>query len=168
MNRAERRAQGKRKHRLHAAPERPLLPIIRAVIEADFKKRFATLKQAAEVQCLASDDTTQIAADAGYLLFITLRALQLDQFEIEDAEVIDGLALMGNALADVSAAGTISQAQRAELVTGMNYLDALMQPLSKESIAVAWHQVEEAARKGDIGTNDLDALLTRLKNQETH
>lgn len=161
MNRAEARAAAKQARR-PAKPQRSRLnPVIRAVIEADFKKRFSELKQAAEVQCLASDDATQIAADAGYLLFITLRALQLDQLELEDAEVVDGLALMGNALADVSAAGTITQQQREELVSGMDYLDALVQPLSKEAIAIAWHQVEEAAHKGDMGTHDLDALLGR-------
>lgn len=167
MNRAETRAAARRARRPVKYARTKLNPVIRAVIEADFKKRFRALKQAAEVQCLASDDTTQIAADAGYLLFITLRALQLDQFDLEDSEVIDGLALMGNALADVSAAGVISQEQRSELVTGMNYLDALVQPLSKESIAVAWYQVEESARKGDIGTNDLNALLSRLSVSET-
>lgn len=164
MNRAESRAAARSARRPVKHARTKLNPVIRAVIEADFRLRFSALKQDAEVQCLASDDTTQIAADAGYLLFITLRALQLDQFEFEDAEVIDALALMGNALADVSAAGVISQEQRAELVNGMNYLDALVQPLSKESIAVAWYQVEESARKGDIGTNDLDALLARLNS----
>lgn len=167
MNRAERRAQGKRKTRVGAYKPRPLLPIERAVIEADYKKRFSALKQAADIQCSASDDTTQIAGDAGYLLFIILRALQLDQLELEDAEVIDALALMGNALADVSEAGTITKEQRAELVAGMDYLDALLQPLSKEAIAVAWHQVDQAARNGGIETHNLNALLSRLSVIET-
>jgi len=162
MNRAESRAAAKQARRPVKPKRSRLNPVIHAVIEADFKKRFNALKQAAEVQCLASDDTTQIAADAGYLLFITLRALQLDQLEIEDAEVIDGLALMGNALADVSATGAITKEQRAELVTGMDYLDALIQPLSKEVIAIAWYQVDESARNGDIGAQDLDALLGRM------
>lgn len=167
MNRAETRAAARRARRPVKYARTKLNPVIRAVIESDFRLRFSALKQAAEVQCLASDDTTQIAADAGYLLFITLRALQLDQLELEDPEVINALALMGNALADVSEAGLISQQQRAELVGGMDYLDALLQPLSKEAIAVAWHQVDQAARKGDIGTNDLNALLSRLSVSET-
>lgn len=168
MNRAEVRAAARQARKPMKRQGGKLNPVIRAVIEADFKKRFSALKKSAEVQCLASDNTIQIAADAGYLLFITLRALQLDEFEIEDEEVINGLALMGNALADVSASGMISQEQRTELVTGMDYLDALVQPLSKESIAIAWYQIEEAARKGDIGTQDLDALLVRLNNHESH
>lgn len=162
MNREQRRAAKRSGRRPARAKRSTLNPVIRAVIEADFKAKFAALKQAAEVQCLASDDHVQIAADAGYLLFITLRALQLDQYEIEDADVIDALAVMGAALAEINEAGAITSIERCDLVTGMNYLDALVQVLSKEAIAVAWHQVEEAARQSDIGTKDLEDLLIKL------
>lgn len=136
-----------------------------SVLDVDFKARFAALKQAAEVQCLASDDTAQIAADAGYLLFITLRALEIEQFELEDTDVIDGLALMGNALADINEAGTITDEQRAEMVAGMDYLDALVQVLSKKALSYAWRQVEERAHQGDIGTASLNALLHQLSQE---
>lgn len=165
MNREQRRA-ARRSARRAAKQERSTLnPVIRAVIEADYRAKFSKLKQAAEVQCLASDDTAQIAADAGYLLFITLRALELDQFELQDAEVIEGLALMGNAIADINEAGAIDAQQRAELVDGMDYLDALVQVLSKESIAIGWYQVEQAANQGGMGSEDLEALLQRLAQE---
>lgn len=162
MNREQRRAAKHRARRPARRERSKLNPVIRAVIEADFKAKFTALKLAAEVQCLASDDAVQIAADAGYLLFITLRALELDQFELQDADVIEALALMGTALGDISEASAITGDQRNDLVTGMNYLDALVQALSKEAISIAWYQVETAASQGGMGTQDLDALLARL------
>ena len=137
-------------------------PVITAVIEADCKAKFSKLKTDAEVHCLASDDAIQIAYNAGLLLFITLRALEIETFEIEDADVIEALAIMGSTLGDLNAAKAITQQQRDDLVTGMDYLDALVQPLSKEAVAIAWHQVDTAAAHGDIGTQDLDLLLKRL------
>lgn len=164
MNREQRRA-AKRGARRPARRERQVSQLMYSVLDVDFKARFAALKQAAEVQCLASDDTAQIAADAGYLLFITLRALEIEQFELEDAEVIDGLALMGNALADINEAGTITDEQRAEMVAGMDYLDALVQVLSKKALSYAWRQVEDRAHQGDIGTASLNALLGQLSQE---
>ena len=164
MNREQRRA-AKRGASRPARRERQVSQLMHSVLDVDFKARFAALKQAAEVQCLASDDTAQIAADAGYLLFITLRALEIEQFELEDAEVIDGLALMGNALADINEAGTITNEQRAEMVAGMDYLDALVQVLSKKALSYAWRQVEDRAHQGDIGTASLNALLGQLSQE---
>lgn len=164
MNREQRRA-AKRSARLPARRERQVSQLMHSVLDVDFKARFAALKTAAEVQCLASDDTAQIAADAGYLLFITLRALEIEQFELEDTDVIDGLALMGNALADINEAGTITDEQRAETVAGMDYLDALVQVLSKKALSYAWRQVEDRAHQGDIGTASLNALLENLSQE---
>lgn len=164
MNREQRRA-AKRGASRPARQERQVSQLMHSVLDVDFKARFAALKQAAEVQCLASDNTAQIAADAGYLLFITLRALEIEQFELEDAEVIDGLALMGNALADINEAGTITNEQRAEMVAGMDYLDALVQVLSKKALSYAWRQVEDRAHQGDIGTASLNALLGQLSQE---
>ena len=164
MNREQRRA-AKRGASRPARRERQVSQLMHSVLDVDFKARFAALKQAAEVQCLASDDTAQIAADAGYLLFITLRALEIEQFELEDAEVIDALALMGNALADINEAGTITNEQRAEMVAGMDYLDALVQVLSKKALSYAWRQVEDRAHQGDIGTASLNALLGQLSQE---
>ena len=164
MNREQRRA-AKRSARRPARRERQVSQLMHSILDVDFKARFAALKTAAEVQCLASNDTTQIASDAGYLLFITLRALELDQYQIQDADVAEGLALMGNALADINEAGTITDEQRAEMVAGMDYLDALVQVLSKKALSYAWRQVEDRAHQGDIGTASLNALLENLSQE---
>lgn len=164
MNREQRRA-AKRSGRQPDRRERQVSQLMHSILDVDFKARFGALKTAAEVQCLASNDTAQIAADAGYLLFITLRALELDQFQIQDADVIEGLALMGNALADINEAGVITSDQRAELIAGMDYLDALVQVLPKKALSFAWRQVEDRAHQGDIGTASLNALLQDLSKE---
>lgn len=97
------------------------------------------------------------------LLFVTLRALVLDRLEIEDREVIEALAIMGAALGDLRDAEAVTHAQRQALITGMDYLDALVQAVTKEAMAVAWFQIDQACQGEGVGTQDLDRLLVKLK-----
>lgn len=145
-------------------PKPTLSPLIMAITRENYAQKFTLLKQQAEQHCLASEDTEMIAGTSGFLLFVTLRALHLDQYEIEDLDVLEALARMGNVLRDVYELGGITDQQRQRLVHGMDYLDALVQVLSKESVAVAWCQVDTAATQGQISTHDLDRLLERLKD----
>ena len=45
----------------------------------------------------------------------------------------------------------------------MDYLDALVQAVTKEAVAVAWFQIDQACQGEGIGTQDLDRLLVKLK-----
>jgi hypothetical protein len=146
-------------------PRSTLSPLIVAITEATYAQKFSELKLQAQQHCLASDDTQMIAGKCGFLLFVTLRALEIDGYVIEDDDVIQALALMGSVLGDLNELGTIKDGQREELVLGMDYLDALVQALSKKSVAVAWYQIDTAAMGGDIGTHELDRLLQRLERK---
>jgi hypothetical protein len=170
MNRAMLREAKKAERRKPARQDKTSInPVLRAVFEADLKKRFTTLKREAEQQCIASNDVNRVVYNAGFLLFITLRALEIDRFEIEDLEVVQSLAIMGAALGDMRLTEAIEPEARQSLITGMDYLDALVQVLSKEALALAWHQVDQACQGEGVGTHDLENLLSRLgkKAQES-
>ena len=164
MNRAQRRYAKKAvRHKPAHKDKSSINPVLCAVIDADFKQRFKALKLDAEQQCIASQDVTRIVYSAGFLLFVTLRALVLDRLEIEDLEVIEALAVMGAALGDLRDAEAVTPAQRQALITGMDYLDALVQAVTKEAMAVAWFQIDQACQGEGVGTQDLDRLLVKLK-----
>ena len=146
-------------------PRSTLSPLIVAITEATYSQKFSDLKLQAQQHCLASDDTQMIAGKCGFLLFVTLRALEIDGYTIENDDVVQTLALMGSVLGDLNELGTVTIEQRDELVLGMDYLDALVQALSKKSVAVAWYQIDTAAMGGDIGTHELDRLLQRLERK---
>lgn len=166
LNRKQRRDAiklAKRKPRKHN-DKTAINPVLCASFEAEFKKNFAILKIQAEQQCIAGNDPLKIAHNAGFLLFVTLRALTLDEMEIEEVEVIEALAIMGDVLGDIQSGQEIDRHQRAGLMTGMDYLDALVQTTSKEANAIAWRQVEIAARTPQgVGTEDLEHLLSRIR-----
>lgn len=165
LSRADRRRMERSKnHKPRRNDKASFNPVIRAVIERDTREKFAILKGQAESYCIASNDVTQIVHSAGFLLFVTLRALNLDQLEIEDRDVCDALALMGLVLGDIRETETLTQEQRRALMDGMDILDALIQPLSKEALAVAWWDVEKACASPEgVGTQDLNALLDRAR-----
>lgn len=170
MNRKQRRAHEKAlttKRKPGRQKGETFNPVVAAVLEADCRHRFGELKRSAEVHCLASDDVQQIVYNAGFMLFITLKALELDGFDIEDMEVVEDLAAMGATIGNINEGAQITREQRESLVLGMDYLDALVQPLSQEAVALAWYKVEFAAKGGGMGTKDLDALLSKLTQAQS-
>lgn len=145
MSRAERRHAAKvAKHKPQRNDKRKCGTLVdKAIWNAgrdSFKRAFQSLKISADQQCIASEDAQKIVLDVGFLLYIVLRAMELDQIE-PDEETKIGLDSMKQVLCDVQDFKAITQGQRAVLIDGMDYLDAISDVLSDEAAAVAWSHV---------------------------
>lgn len=144
-SRAERRSAAKvAKHKPQRNDKRKCGTLVdKAIWNAgrdSFRKAFQTLKLSADQQCLASDDAIKIVLDVGFLLYVVLRGMELDQLE-PDQETAQGLDDMKTVLCDVQDVGEITPEQRKVLIDGMDYLVALSDVLTDEASAVAWSHV---------------------------
>lgn len=140
-------------------------PVALAVGARNFRTEFHRLKVKADQLCIVSDNVPDICASAGRLLFVTLRALDLQELQIEETDAIDTLAIMGCALGDALEADRIDQLQRTALMAGMDHLVALTEVLSLESLGAAWWQLEQALATGNLGTDALNDMLAQVQRR---
>jgi hypothetical protein len=145
MNRAIRRAAAKHAKHKPTRRHKPLInPVGEAIIrggEAIFDKSFNQLKREADIQCIASDNLPLLVLNVGFLLYVILRGLELDQLEIDEEDTKVELEAMKDALMQVQETDAMTPANRKTLMDGMDTLVALSEVLSKEARAVAWAHV---------------------------
>ncbi len=136
LSRSQRRALVKEEKKKQRPVRRKSSSVINAVRHAVFRKHFEGLFVTADGLCAASNDVTDIAGVVGRLLFVTAKAVSLDELEIEDPEVNRALACAEGTLTQIVKIGDIDSQQRAELLVGLDYLEALSRVVSIEALVM--------------------------------
>lgn len=154
------------KHKTARQDKTALNPVLIASLEADFREKLTNLKLEADKHCIAGEDIKAIVYNCGFLLYVVIRAMNIEQFDIEEQDALEALREMGETLADIQTAQALSIDQRKVLMDGMDYLVAIMPHLSKEALAIARWQVEKAAQYNESGANDFSKLIARFNTQD--
>lgn len=164
LSRSQRRALEKEEKKKKQRPvRRKGSTVINAVRHAVFRKHFEDLLVKADGLCASSNDTTDIAGVVGRLLFVTAKAVSLEEMQIEEPDVIRALRDMDGTLTHIAKAGGIEAQQRKELLAGLDYLDALSRAVSTEALDMSSWLLDRLITKGpDFGDDEIPLLLDRI------
>ena len=164
LSRSQRRARVKDEKKKQQRPVRNKgSSVINAVRHAVFRKHFEGLLVTADGLCASSSDVTDIAGVVGRLLFVTAKAVSLEELEIEEPEVIRALTLAESTLAQIVKAGDIDAQQRKDLLAGLDCLEALSRAVSIEALDMSSWLLDRLIAKGpDFGDDEIPRLLERI------
>ena len=163
LSKSQRRALAKDEKKKQRPARRKCSTVINAVRHAVFRKYFEGLLITADGLCTSSDDTTDIAGVVGRLLFVIAKAVSLEEMEIEELDVIHSLRHMDSTLTHIAKTGDIDTQQRKDLLTGLEYLDALSRAVSTEALDMSSWLLDRLITKGpDFGDDEIPLLLDRI------
>lgn len=162
LSRSQRRALAKDKQQRRPARKKGST-VIHAVRHAVFRRHFEGLLVLGDALCASSNDTTDIAGVLGRLLFVTAKAVSLEEMEIEEPDVIRALALMDSTLSMIATTGGIDAQQRKDLLAGLDYLEALSRAVSTDALDQSSCQLDRLITQGpDFGDDEIARLLDRI------
>lgn len=166
LSRSQRRARVKEEKKKQRPVRRKGSTVINAVRHAVVRKHFEGLLVTADGLCASSNDVTDIAGVVGRLLFVTAKAVSLEEMEIEEPDVIRALTLAESTLTQIVKTGDIEARQRKDLLAALDYLDALSRAVSTEALDMSTWLLDRLIAKGpDFGDDEIPLLLDRISRK---
>lgn len=163
LSRSQRRALLKQGKKKKPPVRRSANGITNAVREAVFRKRFEDLQCEAERVCEFSNDIPEIVGVVGQLLFVTVKAVSLEEMEVEEHDVVACLSRMENELETVMQTREIGAQTREDLQIGLDYLDALSRAVSTAALDMSWWRLNQILTSDQgFGVDDIRLLLNRI------
>lgn len=169
---AKGKTKGAAKHRAPRRKWDKFGPLHMAYARDAFLRDVAKMRAQANLQAIAGADMPVMCDNAGRLLFMVCRAMQLAGLEIEEAEHVQALVAMGDALALLRAEPARFDALRPALLRGMDVVEAVLHGVPVQYLGAAAYELEQAIRKTDaqmpaLTTDDITRLLPAAQACDT-
>lgn len=163
LSRAQRRALVKEEKKKQRPARKQVSTVTNLVRRVVFRQQFSDLLVKADGLCVSSNAPSDIAAVVGRLLFVTAKAVSLEEMEVEEPDVIRALSLVDSTLSHIVRAGEIDAQQRKDLLAGLEYLDALSRAVSTDALDMAWWLLDQLITKGPgFGDDEIPLILDKI------